>query len=703
MDRRKDIERAQRGDRAAFGRLVERYQDLVFGICCQMTAQRADAEDLAHDALVEAYLKLATLRDLDCFEAWLRTLTLNICRMWHRQRRRVAAEIAAIVVEPVVDGDLESPWGAGAFAELAHAHRLALALYYGEGLSYAEMARLLEVPVGTVMSRLNRARKVLRTTLEKYEEEKMGPGRDLQAEVDAEIEVLLKLFGADAESMQRLSVVLERSPQRFRQVVAQVEDPVGVEQVALLLRHLGRSAIESVVGSYFDADAIIREKALAVLLRLIGHWQDREKPDHGFMLPLLPEVHLLLDVIMTAPQSPTEQVGLLVDLLAKIAGKHITPGATLPIFICVLRGYGDLALTVLHERFMQLQPQRKRTPFDPLVAGLGLFYTPFCQKLSELLQTGDGDRVRLGLRGAEGLAGVLKQSGTEDLTDKEQAYQRRIRGMLFAEQIDIDAFAALVEAVANTCQHADSAMRQWALEVLANLPAEPHVNIIRARLADEDQAVRLAAITTVSMLGDLESVGELMECVRSEDSVVRRRAVEALAHMRAEAARSLMEELIADLDAEVRKAAITSLADIGDEGSREKLTALMQGKDKKTARLAAQALYRRQRTPGREASKLRKTREQRIRGGEHPVGNLHLSVVAAVGALPELRDYEEIELTQLIAQVCSDYAGVRRKLVSGRDALMRRDKGVYAFEPLGAAVWRVERFIRDNFLALERC
>ena len=83
------------------------------------------------------------------------------------------------------------------------------------------------------------------------------------------------------------------------------------------------------------------------------------------------------------------------------------------------------------------------------------------------------------------------------------------------------------------------------------------------------------------------------------------------------------------------------------------------------------------------------------------MSQLHRSVVAVMGGLPELRDYEEMELTRMAARVCGDYATVRRKLVSGRDALMRRAKGIYVFTELGAAVWQVEHFIKDHFLSLE--
>ena len=79
----------------------------------------------------------------------------------------------------------------------------------------------------------------------------MGSGCDERVEEDAEIEVLLRLFGEDVAAMQRLSAVLARAPERFRQVVAQVDGAEAIEWVALLVRNLGRPAFESVVESYF--------------------------------------------------------------------------------------------------------------------------------------------------------------------------------------------------------------------------------------------------------------------------------------------------------------------------------------------------------------------------------------------------------------------------------------------------------------------
>ena len=93
---------AQAGDREAFGQLVERYRHAVFGVCYRITANRADAEDLAHDAFVEAFLKLDQLRETERIGGWLRTIALNLCRMWYR-RRPVGQE--RLEEEPIAAGD----------------------------------------------------------------------------------------------------------------------------------------------------------------------------------------------------------------------------------------------------------------------------------------------------------------------------------------------------------------------------------------------------------------------------------------------------------------------------------------------------------------------------------------------------------------------------------------------------------------------
>jgi RNA polymerase sigma-70 factor, ECF subfamily len=73
------VQAVRAGDREAFGRLVERYQAAIYRLCLRVTGNIPDAEELAHDSFVEAYLKLSQLRDPEMFAPWLKTVALNLC------------------------------------------------------------------------------------------------------------------------------------------------------------------------------------------------------------------------------------------------------------------------------------------------------------------------------------------------------------------------------------------------------------------------------------------------------------------------------------------------------------------------------------------------------------------------------------------------------------------------------------------------
>lgn len=75
---------AQGGDPDAFGDPVRRYHAFIYRLCYRMTGGAADAEDLAQETFVEAYLKLGQLRDPERFGGWMRTLALNLCRVGYR-------------------------------------------------------------------------------------------------------------------------------------------------------------------------------------------------------------------------------------------------------------------------------------------------------------------------------------------------------------------------------------------------------------------------------------------------------------------------------------------------------------------------------------------------------------------------------------------------------------------------------------------
>lgn len=81
------IKQCLEGDRDAFCLLVEKYQNAVYGLCYHMVGNFADAQDLTQEAFVRAYLDLAKIREPSKFASWLNRLTVNVCRMWLRERK----------------------------------------------------------------------------------------------------------------------------------------------------------------------------------------------------------------------------------------------------------------------------------------------------------------------------------------------------------------------------------------------------------------------------------------------------------------------------------------------------------------------------------------------------------------------------------------------------------------------------------------
>jgi RNA polymerase sigma-70 factor (ECF subfamily) len=155
-----------------FGERLRESSSLAFRVAYGVLRHREDAEDVAQEAFVRAHRSLGQLRDREKFRAWLVRMTwrLAIDRI-RNERRRVAREAG---VEPRPDASAEQVASAGerarrlwaAIDELPEKLRIAIVLSGIEGHDIAEVARLLEIPEGTVKSRLFLARKALAEKLQ---------------------------------------------------------------------------------------------------------------------------------------------------------------------------------------------------------------------------------------------------------------------------------------------------------------------------------------------------------------------------------------------------------------------------------------------------------------------------------------------------------------------------------------------------------
>lgn len=170
---------ARRGDRQAFARLVEAYQQRVYAIAFGILRSREDAWDVAQEAFVKAYKSLDRFEGKSAFYTWLYRITTNLAIDAHRERGR-RRDRSQPLNEPVnAPAGLDHPSVSAQRRELAEVlrqamdqlsdhHRAIIVLREVEGLSYEEISEVLGVRKGTVMSRLHHARKNLQGLLKPY-------------------------------------------------------------------------------------------------------------------------------------------------------------------------------------------------------------------------------------------------------------------------------------------------------------------------------------------------------------------------------------------------------------------------------------------------------------------------------------------------------------------------------------------------------
>lgn len=162
------IQRSLNGDLEAWGEIVARYKEAVFAVALGILRNRADAEDAAQDAFIRAYENLRKYDLSRKFSTWLFTVTANVAKNALRKRRRERDPPL-----PELDGDPAEAAHADmrveavrqAVAELPEVYRAPVVLYYWHGLPLEEIGGVLGLPVGTVKTRLYRARALIRTKL----------------------------------------------------------------------------------------------------------------------------------------------------------------------------------------------------------------------------------------------------------------------------------------------------------------------------------------------------------------------------------------------------------------------------------------------------------------------------------------------------------------------------------------------------------
>jgi RNA polymerase sigma-70 factor, ECF subfamily len=185
------IQRAKLGDAEAFQALYDKHKRRVYSLCLRMTANTAEAEDLAQEAFLQLYRKIATFRGESAFSTWLHRLSVNVVLMHLRKKSLPSVSLE----EMTQGGEEESPkkdFGADdvaltgsidrmqlqrAVESLPPGYRMIFVLHDIEGYEHNEIAKIAGCSIGNSKSQLHKARIKLRDLLKMNRPEKAGKSR----------------------------------------------------------------------------------------------------------------------------------------------------------------------------------------------------------------------------------------------------------------------------------------------------------------------------------------------------------------------------------------------------------------------------------------------------------------------------------------------------------------------------------------------
>lgn len=682
------ISRVVSGNTRAYDHLVDRYYQMVYAVAYRMTGNAVDADELSHDAFVDAYLKIHQLKQPERFGGWLRTLTLNLGRMWIRRRRvlqTLPLDEGLLTVHEDKDHTFEHMYFG--MLCLSAAHRMILALHYFEGLSYIDIACFLGVPKGTVMSRLSRARKLLKEELDTMSgSDDFHDVADLRfkEEIQSEVALLLSMRGIKSGVGTRLNAVFENAPERFSRLLDATESDSLWHNIAVIMPRLGSHAFEVIFTEAFSPNEQRAEHAQAVLREYITRCVPDAVPGADQEMASI-DVYILVDQLMKSNIDNRRQLDVL-WLCAECSKNKPTLALLVSLMVCLSGSFKLLWDSYTSKQGASTWVRHALTRYGNL----------FLQKISVLLLSDEVESIHLGLVGLETIAKSTKHDWIIGASSTKIANERRIADRypaIFQDELDEELMVSMVRRVAEISTHSDAFLRGLSIRVLSALNAEQCIPQIREGLRDDVVSVRLIAIHAVAEMDDTSCAEILMKVSTDGLSEERVASIDALGQMSLVEAVPHLISLTTDVDGAVRASAIASLGAMNHPEAKDALKELMASGEPQSMKLAAKAFYGGVVTKIVEPTDLQRRLAEKRRKTPKPIS--YLSLDAAIRfALTENRPYDERELTERIACICEDYCGVRRYLVDFR--LMTRVDAIYQFTSIGELVWNVEHSIIDG-------
>jgi len=163
--------RIARGDQAAFGLLARRHLPSMLGLARRILGNAADAEDIAQEAMLRVWIHAPRWQPLAALRTWLTRVVVNLCLDRKRRAPWVELEAAGELADPTLgpgeqtENDERDRMLAAAIAQLPARQRAAIVLTYGEGMSNAQVADILDSSVSAVETLLVRGKQNLRRAL----------------------------------------------------------------------------------------------------------------------------------------------------------------------------------------------------------------------------------------------------------------------------------------------------------------------------------------------------------------------------------------------------------------------------------------------------------------------------------------------------------------------------------------------------------
>jgi predicted DNA-binding protein YlxM (UPF0122 family) len=422
-------------------------------------------------------------------------------------------------------------------ARLSDKHRSVLDLYYRAGRLYQEIAEDLEIPIGTVMSRMHRAKEALRDVIDMTEDKKMAEEGDLTARFQMEVQLLEELKAeadaangiarvkAIAEPMLRLRQVLETHPPRLVDLLWLSETDERLSHLAGVSRHAMHAAMPVLASCCLSDDEILQERGT----RMAEYWVVNTG-----IYPVC-AVSLYLDTVIASPADQTRKASVLFRLMwaVQTAGMPGGKGHRVMFELTrVLLGYKEEAFPFLWDALWELD-EDEYIEYGVRKA-VGHLLEPFTEAALEVFQSDDRARtLRLlyelstifsarsvfsgYVRFPKGLHPVLQDLSNSDDSEIAERAQRYC-----VVDPDVSELIAMSEG-------SDQSVRRKALQALGRRAEDSAKDAILLRLEnDTDLAVRQAAAQAYAKVAtDIECNSCLERIAKSGDTKLMKAAARA--------------------------------------------------------------------------------------------------------------------------------------------------------------------------------